>query len=205
MAREGFHDVLFPAAVALGAIGGPSRRTNIVRTASGGEVRRARWSGSLRRWDVALGVRGFDEAEAVLAFFEAREGRRFAFPFTDPIDHSSASGGMQPSSLDQVLGSGDGTTTRFSLVKSYGRVSRAIDLAQAGSVAVAIGGVETSAFTLTPERDAIILDVPPAAGAQVTAGFLFDVPVRFEADELRLQLGARGASVPEIGLVEVRL
>ncbi|GGY53227.1 DUF2460 domain-containing protein [Parvularcula lutaonensis] len=205
MVRVGFHDVPFPAAVALGAVGGPIRKTDIVRTGSGAEVRRARWSGSLRRWDISLGIRNFAEAEEVLSFFEAREGRRHAFPFGDPLDHSSAVGGIAPSPIDQVIGTGDGVQTTFALTKRYGGVTRPIELARIGSVRVAIDGVETQSFSLVRERNAVVFDTPPPAGAAVSAGFLFDTPARFEDDSLRLQLGAKGASVPAIGLVEVRL
>jgi len=45
----------------------------------------------------------------------------------------------------------------------------------------------------------------PAAGAQVTAGFEFDVPVRFDTDELRINLAQFAAGdIPEIPLVEIR-
>ncbi|MEM7517307.1 MAG: DUF2460 domain-containing protein [Planctomycetota bacterium] len=207
MVREAFHDVLFPASVSLGARGGPSRRTDIVRLGSGHEVRRARWSQSLRRWDVSVGIKSFEDAEAVLAFFEAREARRYSFRFRDPVDHSSASGGADPSPLDQALGIGDGAATSFALRKAYGSVSRIVDLADDTSVRVAIDGVESdpAAWQLTAERNRVVFDEPPTAGAAVTAGFLFDVPVRFDDDQLVMQLGARGASVPAIRLSEVRL
>lgn len=207
MAREGFHDVLFPVSVSLGARGGPRRNTEIVSLASGGEVRRSRWAGSRRAWDVGGGVASLADAEAVLAFFEAREGRRFAFRFRDPFDYSSAAGGGDPDPSDQVLGTGDGERTVFSLAKSYGSAVRPVDLAEAGSVRVAIDGSEVppSDWSLAPRRDAIELVQPAPSGATVSAGFRFDVPVRFADDALVLQLAARGASLPAIRLMEVAL
>ncbi|MEN9874386.1 MAG: hypothetical protein RL186_1283, partial [Pseudomonadota bacterium] len=46
----------------------------------------------------------------------------------------------------------------------------------------------------------------PAAGVEVRAGFVFDTPVRFEADRLDLALDAFDAGrVVSLGLVEVVL
>ncbi|NRA29685.1 MAG: DUF2460 domain-containing protein [Parvularculaceae bacterium] len=207
MARQAFHDVLFPLAISLGATGGPSFRTDVVTLGSGHEVRRARWSASRRRWDVRGGIASFDDVEPLLAFFEERQGRRFAFAFRDPFDHSSTHLEQDPHPTDQQLATADGTTTRFELRKACGIGQRAIDLAVVGTVRVALDGTEVAGteWTLSPDRDAIDFSIPPAAGLEVSAGFLFDVPCRFASDDLALQLGARGAAVPAIELVEVRL
>ncbi|NNU16981.1 DUF2460 domain-containing protein [Parvularcula sp. ZS-1/3] len=207
MARDGFHDVLFPHAVALGAAGGPTRRTDIAATASGGEVRRARWAGSRRSWRIALGGLSQPESAELLTFFEAREGQRYAFAFRDPFDHSSNPSGGAPTPLDATLGTEDGTQTEFVFAKSYGSTSRVIDLVDPASLQVAVDGValDPGAFSLDTDRRSITLVDPPAEGEEVTAGFLFDTPVRFASDSLELSLGARGAAVPSIELVEVRL
>jgi len=52
----------------------------------------------------------------------------------------------------------------------------------------------------------VVFDVPPAAGAVITAGYEFDVPVRFETDELRIDMqGFRAGVAPQIALVEIRV
>lgn len=207
MARDGFHDVAFPAKVALGALGGPTRRTDIAATASGGEVRRARWSQSRRSWRLVVGGLSQAESAELLAFFEAREGQRYAFPFRDPFDQSSAADGGMPSALDCLLGTGDGTQTEFPFAKAYGTSLRWIELVDPASLMVAVGGSALSEadFTLDVDRRLLTLAAAPQAGTPVTAGFLFDVPVRFASDSLELSLGARGAVAPSIELVEVRL
>ena len=44
-----------------------------------------------------------------------------------------------------------------------------------------------------------------AAGKAVTAGFMFDVPVRFDTDYLEVDLSAFAAgAIPKIPLVEIR-
>ena len=64
-----FHDVLFPTAIALGASGGPERRTQIVTLASGREERNQQWTHSRRRYDAGYGVKSLDDIYAVIAFF----------------------------------------------------------------------------------------------------------------------------------------
>ena len=45
----------------------------------------------------------------------------------------------------------------------------------------------------------------PAIGAAITAGFLFDVPVRFDIDRLDIELTSfDAADAPSIPLIEVR-
>jgi uncharacterized protein (TIGR02217 family) len=206
MARDSFDDVVFPQTIALGARGGPSRRTDVVSLASGREVRRARWTGSKRRWQVGLGGLTAAEAAALTGFFEARGGRRKSFAFRDPFDHSTAAPGSAPSPTDEVIGTGDGVATEFGLVKTYGTYKRPIHLADLSGLVVAMDGTETSSgWSLAPERDRIVFDTPPASGVLITAGFTFDVAARFESDDLILELGAKGASVPALGLVEVQL
>jgi len=84
---SGFHDVSFPMRLALGAVGGPERRTEVLALASGREVRNAVWARSKRRWDVGGAVTDLAGLQALLAFFEARMGRLYGFRFRDPLDH----------------------------------------------------------------------------------------------------------------------
>ncbi|MEO1658897.1 MAG: DUF2460 domain-containing protein [Pseudomonadota bacterium] len=211
MDRPGFHNVMFPVAITVGARGGPGYATDVTQLASGGEVRQSRWSRSLRQWDVAGGVTDFAAAELLLSFFEARQGRRYAFRLRDPIDHSSALGGAAPSPTDQTLGTGDGVSTVFPLIKNYGQapytVTRAIALADPASLRMAVDGTELSPTdaVLSADGDAAVLTTPPQAGATITAGYLFDVPARFDRDDLEFLVGAQGASLPAVPLREVRL
>lgn len=205
-----FHDVRFPTDIARGARGGPERRTEIATLGSGFEERNAVWAHSRRRWDAGLGVRTLAQLQAVVAFFEERRGRLVGFRFRDPLDHSSALPGAAPAPTDQLLGEGDGETKRFALRKTYGGAfdpyRRPIRKPVAGTVRVAVGGVETAAFALDLADGSVVLDAAPAAGAPVSAGFEFDTPVRFDADRLEVDLAAFGAgSAPSVPLIEIRL
>lgn len=209
-----FHDVLFPLDIALKSAGGPERRTDIVTFGSGREERNARWAHSRRRFDAGYGVKTLDALQEVVAFFEERRGQLYGFRWRDRLDHSSASPGASVTSLDQTLGAGDGTRAVFQLLKTYGSTyapyTRTIAKPVPGSVRVAVAGSEVesgSAFTCDAATG-IVTFLPghiPAVGAAITAGFLFDVPVRFDTDYLEVDLSAFAAgAIPKIPLVEIR-
>jgi uncharacterized protein (TIGR02217 family) len=209
-----FHDILFPLDIALRSAGGPERRTEIVSFGSGREQRNARWAHSRRRYDAGYGVKTLAELQAVVAFFEERRGQLYGFRWRDRLDHCSALGGAPPSPLDQGIGIGDGTTASFALQKSYGAsfapYQRPISKPVAGSVRVAVAGAElsSSAFTCDVTTGVVTFQagqIPPP-GAAVTAGFLFDVPVRFDTDYLEVDLAAFAAgAIPKIPVVEIRV
>ncbi|MDC7788692.1 DUF2460 domain-containing protein [Rhodoplanes sp. TEM] len=208
-----FHEVLFPLDIALRSAGGPERRTEIVTLGSGREERNARWAHSRRKYDAGYGVKTFSALSAVVAFFEERRGRLHGFRWRDRLDHSSAATGP-PAPLDQVIGTGDGATTTFALVKTYGGVHapyrRPIEKPVAGSVRVAVDGVtqaEGTAFACDPTSGIVtfLAGHVPASGAAITAGFLFDVPVRFDTDYLEIDVSAfEAGAIPTIPLIEIR-
>ncbi|TXJ08853.1 MAG: TIGR02217 family protein [Afipia sp.] len=209
-----FHEVLFPLDIALKSAGGPERRTDIVTFGSGREERNARWAHSRRRFDAGYGVKTFDALQQVVAFFEERCGQLYGFRWRDRLDHSSAAPAANISPLDQALGTGDGTRPAFQLTKTYGSTyapyTRTISKPVPGSVRVAVAGSEVvsgSAFTCD-SITGVVTFLPghiPAGGAAVTAGFLFDVPVRFDTDYLEVDLSAFAAgAIPKIPLVEIR-
>ena len=70
-----FHHTRFPLDIALGARGGPERKTDVVTLAGGGEMRNGRWAHSRRRYNAGYGVKSRTDMQAVLAFFEERRGR----------------------------------------------------------------------------------------------------------------------------------
>lgn len=207
---QAFHEVTFPLDVALGAAGGPERRTDIVLLGSGREERNARWAHSRRRYDAGYGVKSLAGLQAVVAFFEERRGRLHGFRFRDRLDHASAQPGAAPSPTDQPIGTGDGETLAFALAKTYGlgasAYRRPIAKPVAGSVRLAVAGAETTDFSLDAATGLVTLVAPPPAGATVTAGFLFDVPVRFDTDRLDVNLTSFAAGeIPSIPLVEIRV
>ena len=200
---EAFDDVLFPLALGKAAEVSPGFSTAIVTSAGGHERRNASWAAARTRYDVGPGVRSEADIAQLLGFFRARLGPVRGFRLRDPFDSRSGSG-ASPGARDELIGVGDGMTPGFALVKRYGDAVRRITRPVGGSVRVAVGGVETTAFTLA-DGGRVVLDAAPPAGASVTAGFAFDVPVRFAEDTLSVAratfLAGDAASVP---LIEVR-
>jgi uncharacterized protein (TIGR02217 family) len=204
-----FHEVRLLLPLAVGVVGGPERMTDIVRLASGAESRNTRWEGSRRRWDVGGAVIRADVAHELMAFFEARRGRLHGFRFRDPVDWKSCSPGAEVLAGDQSLGIGDGETTAFQLAKRYESggewIARAITKPVGDTVVVAVDGVETAAFEVEAATGIVTFDEAPAEGAVLTAGFVFDVPVRFDADRLDVALvGQDAVRVMKTPLVEIR-
>lgn len=194
-AVEAFDDVLFPLALGREAEVAPEFSTAIVTSAGGNETRDAGWSAARTRYDVGPGVRSEADIAALLAFFRARIGPARAFRLRDPFDDAAA---------DEAIGSGDGTTKRFALVKRYDDAVRRITRPVAGSVRLWIDGVETHGFAVEP-LGWVALDVAPAAGATVTAAFAFDVPVRFAEDRLTVSRATfLAGAAPSVPLIEVR-
>lgn len=208
-----FHEVRFPLETSLKASGGPERRTDIVTTASGREERNQRWYASRRKYDVGSAARTFAALATIVSFFEERRGRLYGFRFRDRLDWKSCAPSAVVAPTDQVLGTGDGLRVAFQLVKTYGQTfapyTRTIEKPVTGSVRVAVAGVEKtigvhfdvdSASGLVTFRPG---NAPPVAAA-VTAGFQYDVPVRFDTDFLDVDLETFEAGiVPKIPLLEI--
>ncbi|MBS0126851.1 DUF2460 domain-containing protein [Thetidibacter halocola] len=204
-----FHEVRFPDDISRGARGGPVRRTQIVELASGAEERNASWANSRRRYDVAYGIRRADDLAAVVAFFEARNGRLHGFRFRDWADYRSCLPSQVPGPSDQIIGTGDGETTAFQLVKSYTSGaqswSRIITKPVSGTLRIALDGIEQgNGWSVDPTKGIVGFAVAPAPGVPITAGFEFDVPVRFDTDMLDVTLDLeRLGSITSIPLMEI--
>src|SRR5690606_24559759 len=192
-----FHEVRFPAAISRGAVGGPERRTDVVVLGSGYEERNSRWADSRRSYNAGYGIRSLDDLHAVIAFFEERRGRLYGFRWRDRIDFKSCPPGTAVTPTDQTIGAGDGTTATFQLANRYGALhapySRTSRKPVSGTVRVAVDGVETAqgadwSCDLTTGFMTFQPGAIPGNGTAVTAGFVFDVPVRFDIDRLAINL-----------------
>lgn len=208
-----FHEIRFPTDLAIGAVGGPERRTEIVTLANGFEERNSPWAHSRRRYDAGAGLRSLDDLEALIAFFEARRGQLHGFRWKDWADYRSAPPSQQIRPTDQLLGTGDGVTLSYALVKTYrsGEESytRPILKPVPGSVQVALGALPKlpgQEFVVDEVRGLVTFEQAPDIGVAVQAGFEFDVPVRFDTDRIDCSLSAfQAGAVPAVPVVEIRL
>lgn len=210
-----FHEVRFPTDISRGAQGGPERRTDVVALGSGHEQRNSRWADSRRRYNAGYGIKTLSQLYAVVNFFEERRGRLYGFRWRDHGDWTSAPPGTGPSPIDQLLAIGDGLTTQFQLQKTYGGTFapwlREITKPVTGTVRIAIDGseqIEGSDFTVDTATGVVtfLSGSVPASGLEVRAGFEFDVPVRFDSDQLETNVtGFQHGAIPQIPIVEVRV
>jgi uncharacterized protein (TIGR02217 family) len=205
---QAFDDVLYPLALGRDTAVAPEFSTTVAVTASGHERRNALWSDARLHYDVGPGIRSEAELGVLLQFFRARRGAARGFRLADPFDFSSSGMTGTPGATDQLLGIGDGRAASFPLVKLYGEGEepqrRAITRPRAETVSVSVGGVAASGWTLEPGGSITFSDAPPV-GAEVRAGFLFDVPVRFAEDRLDISGVAFAAGeAPSVPLIELR-
>ncbi len=208
-----FHEVRFPASLSFGSVGGPERRTDIVTLANGFEERNTPWAHSRRRYDAGLGMRSLEDIEVLIAFFEARRGQMHGFRWKDWSDFKSGGANADAAFQDQPLGIGDGATRVFALSKTYRSgaftYTRPITKPVAGSVLVGVAqdqlfeGVDFEVDTATGQ---IALTEAPGEGQPVSAGFEFDVPVRFDTDRIQTSVASfQAGDVPNVPVVEVRV
>ena len=209
----GFHEVRFPANLSFGSTGGPERRTEIVTLANGFEERNTPWAQSRHRYDAGVSMRSLDDLETLIAFFEARQGQLFGFRWKDWSDFKSCKASGEVTFEDQVIGRGDGVETEFALIKSYRsgseRYVRPVVKPVLGTVRVGIQGdalVEGVHFDVDPTSGQVRFAEPPDIGAEVTAGYEFDVPVRFDTDRIAVSVASfQAGDVPSVPVVEVRV
>ena len=163
--------------------------------------------------DAGVSMRSLDDVETLIAFFEARQGQMFGFRWKDWADFKSCPSSEEPALDDQPLAVGDEKTAAFQLMKSYfsGEHSyiRPIAKPVEGTVRVAIEGVEQFEgvhYEVDVTTGFIHFNHPPDIGAQITAGFEFDVPVRFDTDRIVTNVASfKAGDVPNVPVVEVRV
>ena len=208
-----FHEVRFPASLSFGSVGGPERRTDIVTLANGYEERNTPWAHARRRYDAGLGMRSLDDVETLIAFFEARQGQMFGFRWKDWSDFKSGAARAETGFRDQEIASGDGQRTEFRLQKTYrsGAFSykRPITKPVVGTIRIGLGQDEMQEsvdYEVEATSGLIRFFQPPPEDVVVTAGFEFDVPVRFDTDRIQTSMASfQAGDVPNVPVVEVRV
>jgi len=191
-----FVEVQFPSDISYGATGGPMFLTDVVATVSGHEQRNSKWSQARARYNVASGVKTETQWQALIAFFRARRGKAVGFRFKDWGDFKAVN---QPLLL---LGG-----TQYQLVKQYvsGAVvsERIISKPVAGTVKLYRNSIlQASGWSIDTTTGIITTSLT----GTLTVDFDFDVPVRFDTDELALSLDSFNAgSWNNIPLIEVRV
>jgi len=205
-----FYETRFPTNISYDVKGGPTRVTDIVTLRSGFEETNSIWANSRRKWDAAYGLKTHNDLHTVLSFWEAMGGRLHQFRWKDWADYKSVGPLTAITKDDQSIGTGDGAVVAFQLVKSYAtgsaNYSRPIKKPVSGTVLIALDGVnQASGWTVDTTTGIVTFSSAPGAGVAVTSGFEFDVPVRFNNDELSTSLEFYQAGTSSIDIIEVRV
>lgn len=195
----GFHEVLFPTNISRGSTGGPRFRTNVITADSGVERRSGQWDRPLLAWEVGHQINSIERMNLLVAFFRARRGRLYGFRFRDWTDYTAgmtfeATGLVYDGTYHPVLdlpGGGRGLYKRY---ESGGVVElRRILKPVAGTVVFSGGG-----GTVDPTTGLVTGSATGWAGQ-------FDVPVRFDTDEMVLSVTmVESGSWSGIPVVELR-
>lgn len=209
----GFHEVRFPVNLSFGSVGGPERRTEVVQLTSGYEERNTPWAQSRRRYDAGVSLRSLDDIAVLIAFFEARRGQLYGFRWKDWSDFKSCAPSRQPEFRDQHIAVADGLAREFQLTKTYASGGHGYVRPIAKPVeATVLVGISTDEqvlgvdFELELDRGLLRFAEPPDAGEVITAGFEFDVPVRFDTDTIQTSVASfQAGEVPNVPVVEIRL
>jgi uncharacterized protein (TIGR02217 family) len=215
MTIGGFVEDQFPPNISAGAKGGPQFSTSITKLSSGFEQRNINWARELMTWDISAGVKTAADFRAYQKFFYARRGKAVGFRFKDWSDYRVPFWEHSPGDLDgvPVMFTTDGSTTHFQMVKTYtsGGItfSRKITKPVSGTVQVLHNGVQVfspASWTVDTTTGIITL----ASGIYTTTGHTiavaseFDVPVRFDTDELNATMNGNELviwdAIPVVGL-----
>jgi len=176
-------EIQFPVQIARGAVGGPVFRTNVIATAAGTEQRIAFWDAPRRQWDVSQGLQSRDAGDILIAFFMARQGRLRGFRFKDWSDYRI----VEAENMTLISGTDD----QFQIVKRYasGSVTTVRNVYKPVEGTVMIydaGDVEiVSGFSVDHTTGIVTFTEAPGFVPRVTCEF--DVPARFDTDEMRMQ------------------
>ena len=196
-----FHDIRLDEYYERGAAGGPGFKTTVTTLASGAEQRNGDWQFARGRWNIGYGVNTKANYNEVLEFFNARRGRLHGFRFKDWSDFEAT---------DVAIGTGNASDTEFQLIKIYEpgayQYVRNIYKPISATLVVKLDGTPTTAFTLDDSTGVITFNSAPGSSVAITATFEFDVPVRFDDDDLEIALQyVEAGQIPTIPIIELRL
>ncbi|HVJ44712.1 MAG TPA: DUF2460 domain-containing protein [Dongiaceae bacterium] len=205
---SGFDEIRMPANLAAGAVGGPGFSTTVFPLNSGFEKRNQNWAKSRYRWTLTHWMKSDADILAMITFFQRRAGKANGFRFQDLADYQVTA--------YQQFATGDGAATQFQLNKTYtdalGSYQRIIKKPVTGTLSIKAGssviteGVGSSHFTCDYTTGIVTIGTAPALSTAIYWTGQFDVPVRFDTDQLDINFHLlRIGSAEGLDIVELRL
>lgn len=193
-----FHNINLPKFVEIFAVGGPHFSSSSATTLSGREIIALESEYAKQKYKIKNCILSEMEFEQFNVFFRARMGKNFAFRFRDNGDCKV---------VKQQIGMGDGFVKIFPLFKLYedqvASYYRRITKPVKGSLNLYIDNSPILA-NVNYEKGIIELEAPLPEDKILVADFMFDVAVRFGADNFEYNMQEEGAfELSEIELIEV--
>lgn len=194
--------------IAFGAVVGPTYLTVINQVYSGRDNGIVAWTQSRIRFDVGRRAMNKADTETLVAFFRAVKGRGYRFRIKDWTDFTATT-------ANGVL-TATATAGVYQLGKRYvaGTLSetRTIQKPVVGTVVAYKNGVAlTSGYSLDTTTGLLTITPTPLNTDVLAWAGQFDVPARFDTDEMKMQVmdrnGARGDLLVDWGsipIIEVR-
>lgn len=197
-----YHDKPLPDEIERGSAFGPGFKTTVIPLSSGFEQRNQDWERARCKGDISFGISTKEYYTLWLEHFYARRARVHTWPFKDWSDFEA---------LDQLIGVGDGSNTDFQLLKTYEPTGpnpyiRLITRPVPSTIVIRVAGVLSANWTLQPLG--LIRFNPgfdPNVGQEVRADFEFNVPVRYDVDDIGVELEwVQAGSLRGINIIEIR-
>jgi uncharacterized protein (TIGR02217 family) len=201
-----------PEGIERGSGFGPSFRNVIQEAISGNEQRFAQWTNCRGVGNLSYGLLTSSDPlgdfRAILAMFRAHTGSMNPWRFRDWSDYTAT---------DEIFGTGDGAKTSFQLTMTYDPSQillgspgslfyvRSIALLD-GAPTIEIDGVTKTVITdyTISASGVVTFTSAPANGKQLTWSGMFDVPVRFDTDQLPVVMNESDlAAISNIPIKEV--
>ena len=176
-------DFIFPAlqGLAWNTVRTPTWKTRIQQSVSGRETRQSDWSypryGYEINYDFLRSAPAFGELQTLIGFLNQMQGQTNSFLYQDDDDNSVTA---------QQIGTGDGTTVTFPLIREFGGFIEPVSRVNAISF-VSLAGTPTTAYTVTADAgnesgSSITFTSAPPSGAAITASFTYYWRCRFTED-----------------------
>jgi len=201
----------FPDDISYGSSGGPAYNTDVITVKSGYETRNQNWVQSRHKYDAAFGIRTEPQLSELIEMFHSMAGKAHEFRYKDWGDYKSCNLAADTSDTDQFLGNGNGVITDFQIVKNYSiglLTTRAINKPVSNTILVSVNTVaqvEGVDYSVDYTTGIITFNTAPADTLPVYAGYEFDVPCRFDTDELNVNFDAYAIGSVNVPIIEVRI
>jgi uncharacterized protein (TIGR02217 family) len=181
-----------PEGIERGSEFGPTFKNVIQESVSGNEQRFAQWTKCRGVGNISYGLQTSEDPvgdfRVILSVWRAHFGSLIPFRFKDWSDHAAT---------DETFGTGDASETQFQLSKTYdpslillntpGSLFYVRDITLVASTPVievdGVTQVVTTDYNISPSG-LVTFTTPPGVNKLVTWSGEFDVPVRFDTDQL---------------------